>query len=51
MEYEKEMFEKTLINEKFVGLNLMIYQLVIGGLIPNTMCTPYSVPDLKRYTV
>lgn len=47
MQYEKMIFAKTLISEKYVGLNLMLYQMVNDNNISNTMCQSYGVDSLK----
>jgi hypothetical protein len=45
------MFEHTILNEKIVGLHLILFQMVDKGTIQPDMCSNFMIPNLKDYTV
>ncbi len=45
------MFEHTILNEKYVGLHLILFQLVDQGIIEPNMCGKFQIPNLKNFAV
>lgn len=39
------------MNEKYVGLHLILFQMVDQGIIEPGMCGKFQIPNLKDYAV